>query len=201
MKQPNFTLKTSEWIKEAIKNHLFRYGGEKNGLTAKEIQERLGLKKQTTYNYLKELVENEEIETEEQFLDQTNPNVKTVVYKYKRKNPNPLKYNFRLMDIIKEKDAQKIRVELNRQIKMSLASLIETLGHINSLNDKELLNYALQSEIGPAIDNILLSDREFKELKIMLEEFEKLWEKWSKVESDGENKHLLILGSFKSIMK
>lgn len=200
MKQANFTLKTSDWIKEAIKNHLFRYGSEKNGLTAKEIQERLGLKRQTTYNYLKELVENEEIETDEQFLE-TNPNVKTVVYKYKRKNPNPIKYKFRLMDIIKEKDAQKIREELNRQIKMSLASLIETLGHVNSLNDEELLNYALESEIGPAIDNILLRDSEFKELKIMFEEFEKLWEKWGKVESKEENKHLLILGGFKSIIK
>ncbi len=200
MKQSRFTLKTNEWIKEAIKYHLFRYGSAESGLTAKEIQERLGLKRQTTYNYLNELVETNEIETEEKFLESNPNNVKTILYKFKRKYPNPTKYKFRLMDLVKENNSQKVREELNRQIKMTLASLIETLGHVNSLNDDELIQYALNSDVGPAIDTILLNDREFKELRIILDEFEKLWDKWRKAENNEENKHLLILGSFKSVI-
>ena len=48
MKEKKFELKSNDLIKEAIIYILFRY----KGLTAKEIQERLGLKRQTTYNYL-----------------------------------------------------------------------------------------------------------------------------------------------------
>lgn len=198
MKEKKFELKTNDLIKDSIIYLVFRY----NGLTAKEIQEKLGLKRQTTYNYLNELVENKEIETQEKFLE-SNPNVKTIVYTYKRRTPVSKTYNFRLMDVIKDKNSKKIRKELNDQIKMSLASLIETLGFINTIEDKDLLNYALNSNFGPGIDMILLSDNEYEELGRRFQEvLRELWNKWnSRTNEENEkeiDKHMFFLGGFRS---
>lgn len=192
MKKSKFSIKTNDLIKDSIIYLVFRY----DGLTAKEIQDKLGLKRQTAYNYLNELVEKNEIGTQEKFLE-SNPNVKTLVYTYKRRTPFPTAYKFRLLDILKEEEPNKIRSELNYQIKMSIASLIETLGFVNSIEDKKLVDYITNSNFGPGIDMILLSDKEFEELGSRFQEvLKELWTKWNK-DLKEENRNMFFLGGFK----
>ena len=193
MKEKKFELKSNDLIKEAIIYILFRY----KGLTAKEIQERLGLKRQTTYNYLSELVEKKEIGMEEKFLE-TRPNVKTIIYKYKRRTPIPVNYQARLSDIIKDKSPNWIRNELNHQIKLTIASLIETMGSINNINDDDLLSYVSKANFGPGLDILLLSDQEYEELGMQIQKvLVELWEKW-KTNENIENRNIVHIGGFKS---
>ncbi|MFW9929802.1 MAG: hypothetical protein ACFFD1_10460 [Candidatus Thorarchaeota archaeon] len=198
MKEKPFSLKTGEIIKNSIIYLVFRYGG----LTAKEIQKKLGLKRQTTYNYLNELVEHNEINTKEEFLD-SNPNVKTLIYTYNRRNPEPIQYKIRFSELFKNKTANEIRQELNYQINISIASLIEAFSFINSIDDKKLVEYAVEtySPIGPGMDMITLSDEEFEELGKGFEELLKnLWSSWRKRPTKGGN-NLFLAGGFKAFFK
>ena len=193
MKEKNFELKSNDFLKEAIIYILFRY----DGLTAKEIQEKLGLKRQTTYNYLSELVEKNEIGMEESFLE-SNPNVKTIIYKYKRRTPLPVNYKARLRDVIKDKSPDAIRNELNHQIKMTIASLIETMSSINNIEDEQLLNYISKTNFGPGLDILLLSDQEYDELGTQFQNvLIELWKKW-KSNMNKENKNIVHIGGLKS---
>ena len=77
-------LSSKSTIKGLITFILFRYGK----LTAKQIQSRLGLKKQTTYNYLKELQNDDRIGVEYSKVE-SRPNLSVAYYFIKKPTPPP----------------------------------------------------------------------------------------------------------------
>lgn len=71
-KLPEFSFTSKDMIKSTIKYLLWRH----HRLTAKDIQKILGLKRQRTYDYLKELVNDKELSIEyEKLKDRPNVNI------------------------------------------------------------------------------------------------------------------------------
>ena len=192
MTETNYLLKKGEIIENSIAFHLFQYGE----LNAKQIQERLGLKRQTTYNYLKKLEKKKSVKIRYD-PHPDNPNVKIAYYSYTKTN-KPKDYQVELKSFYEGKTTQEIRDSINDQIDLTIASLIESKIFINNQNEENLKRLVEESSIGPGIDNLSLSDEEFEELGEELSKFiSKLWKKWQ-LKDEKPSKNHFIIGGFKS---
>ncbi|OLS26443.1 MAG: hypothetical protein HeimC3_09930 [Candidatus Heimdallarchaeota archaeon LC_3] len=192
MTETNYQLSRSGIIENSIAFHLFQYGE----LTAKQIQERLGLKRQTTYNYLKKL-ENKKSVNIRYTPHPEKSNVKIAYYSYAKSN-RPIEYHAQLKYFYEGKSDQEIRNLINDQIDLTIASLIESKIYINNQSKENLKKMIEESHLGPGIDNLSLSDEEFKELgEEMGKVMTRLWKKWQLQDEKPSNNHFII-GGFKS---
>ncbi|NHJ02936.1 MAG: hypothetical protein EAX86_12440 [Candidatus Heimdallarchaeota archaeon] len=163
-------LSTRSLFKAAIRFLLFRYGE----LTAKEIQEKFGLKRQTTYNYLKELAEENKIEVKYEKVPD-RPNLSVAIYSF---NCQQLLSHTEdsLTETIAKEAEEHLSISIRRMhnaIDSSLGALLELKAAFNRMSDEEIENYVKCDPIGWGFFSmtLLLTDTEYNEL---IEEFQTL---------------------------
>ena len=207
----------SEIIKPAILYLLMR----KNELTAREIQSKLGLKRQTTYNYLKELEEEGKIKIEYR-QHQTKSHMNVGYYsrvKHKKKHDSDLekklkgqiypseRYIKSLDEGISLKEdcaycSGTVKDTILEQINFGIAALFEKKKLITDMSDEALKQFlkANRNFPGPSVKFFLFTNEEFEEFgKELSDLYERTLRKWL-VEEDHKGKHdenLFLIGLFK----
>jgi hypothetical protein len=159
-------------IKGLIAFIIFRHGN----LTAKQIQSKLGLKRQTTYNYLKEMQEEGRIGVEYTKVD-TRPNVSVANY-FVKKTPPPSSPDAFLSQHHKESfSVQQILNSLNTNI----AALLELRAAFQRMSSEEISAFIKYDPViwGFYGFTYLLTDEEYGELQIefkqLIDKFDKKW--------------------------
>ncbi|MFX0174490.1 MAG: hypothetical protein ACFE9L_21645, partial [Candidatus Hodarchaeota archaeon] len=174
-------------------------------LTAKEIQQKIGLTRQTTYNYLNELEAQKLVQVEYERVTKKK-NVKVAYYS----NTPPRVENYwpkevQLLPLTDRPKHTRISFDeqirrINRVLDMSMAAIIETKTAINRLTEKEFYEYYFRI---PKADGfisflILLNDEEFREYqKKMTETLNQLWKKYESDEvSEIPPQNIYIMSFF-----
>ncbi|MFW9905933.1 MAG: hypothetical protein ACFFFH_16545 [Candidatus Thorarchaeota archaeon] len=170
-------------FKGAIRFLLFRYGN----LTAKQIQKKFRLKRQTTYNYLKELVEEGAINIKYEKIE-TRSNLSVAYYSFNRQQLLTRNDQLITETIKKESEFQSSRsVErMKNAVDSSIGALLEIKSAFNDMTNEEIENFV---KCDPNVWGFfsltyLLTDDEYKELII---EMKKIVNKFDKKESNQHN--------------
>jgi hypothetical protein len=212
---PGVFFSSKDLIKATMRHIIFRHGR----LTAKEIQDRLGLKRQTTYSYLNELVDDEKIEIKYEKLED-RPNLNIAYYSNKKctdcldqkkdKKDLNVSYTEKMKKKLSGLPYEEKITKVTGSIDTLLAALLEVKTHINKTMDektegereKALNNYLdLQSDLEGFLSGlILLTDDEYNELltemKVVLNRF---WQKSVDNEQVGSHSgHTFFYGFFKN---
>ncbi|MFX0052753.1 MAG: MarR family transcriptional regulator, partial [Candidatus Hermodarchaeota archaeon] len=155
-------------------------------LTAKEIQQKIGLTRQTAYNYLNELEAQKLVQVEYERVSKKK-NVKVAHYS----NTPPRGEDFWPKEVqhlpLTERPKhtrisfdEQIR-RINRILDMNMAAIIETKTAINRLTEKKFYEYYTRIPEADGFINflILLNDEEFREYqKKMTDTLNQLWKKY-----------------------
>ena len=190
-----FYYSNQDIVRATIKFILYRHGK----LTVKEIQEKIGLKRQTTYNYLKKLVEDEILEVEYE-PKEGKPQWNITYYKIRIEDFLGESKNLSYTEKIKRKD--KDWVERKKTIidvlNMNLAALIEARSSIQNMNIKDFEEYIkMQPEVWGVFTSLfLLTDEEYSKLQT---KFKKLMNEFLASENsktNGEKANNIFLFSF-----
>lgn len=157
---------------------LFRYGP----LTAKEIQERFGLKQQTTYNYMNELVAEGEIEVKYEKLKE-RANLSRAYYSHKYplfREQNELSYTDRIVET--SHPLESLLEQLRNTSDTSLAVILQIKAALNRMTDEEVEEYVrCDPEVwGYFSTTLFLTEDEYSELQVEFKELlNKLEKKWA----------------------
>ncbi|MHA2245771.1 MAG: helix-turn-helix domain-containing protein [Candidatus Hodarchaeales archaeon] len=188
-------------FKSIIRSLILRQGP----LTAKQIKEKLGLKRQTTYNYLKELVEEGRVKTEEKTV-KDRPNLK-VTYYSRVPRPVIVPENMTLSEVIKQDaikmDSETFSKEMKEVVEDTLTAIIEIRTLLHGMTDKEIESYVkCNPEVwGFFSPTYLLTDDEyndwFKEFKQLLDNLNKK-RSAKKRKQEPSKQHVFSLTFFKA---
>ncbi len=171
-------LSTKSLFKATIRFLLFRYGK----LTAKQIQERIGLKRQTTYNYLKELVEEEKVTINYQKVPD-HPNLNVANYTFNRQQLLTRTKDTLTKTIAKETE-EELSISIKRMhnaIDSSLGALLELKAAFNRMSDEEIEKHVRCDPISWGFFSLtlLLTDTEYNELigefQSLINRFDQKW--------------------------
>lgn len=190
------TQKSSIMLQEAVKFLFFRY----NTLTAKDVQNKLDLRPQATYDYLNRLVTEGTLKKEKDYL-KNHDRIKTTYYSLAKPRNKPDSLSMYPKDNFEKLSGKETREKINSMIHASIGALLETKIYIDSLNDSEVKEYLLNKtdSVGPYIDMLGMGENEFK---ILGEKLDKLhsdhWNEWKDYKEDSEE-YLLILGVLKPL--
>ncbi|MFX1336783.1 MAG: winged helix-turn-helix domain-containing protein, partial [Promethearchaeota archaeon] len=177
----NDYLSSKTIVKGIIVFLLFRSGS----LTAKQIQKRIGLKRQTTYNYLKELQEEGRIEAKYERLED-RPNLSVAYYSIKKP---PFSENEDKPLTQRHKEGFSVE-GIKNALDSNIAALIELRAAFNRMTHDEIDSFV---RCAPEVwgyygFTYLLTDGEYGELQIEFKEMlNRLHKKWS--ESQDHGKH------------
>lgn len=194
--------------RESILFLLKRY----NKLSAQQIQEKLGLKRQTTYNYLNKLKTEDKVQIDYQPHSE-NPRINVAWYSIKtckREIPPDIGNKlFIAKEVItrnknKQFSESQIKQMLLEKINFAMAALIEQKTFIERIDEKKLIEYlqetySSENYPGPFVSSIFLTNKEYMEIG---EEFQallnRLWNKW-RIESPGKSDgNIFLYGFFKA---
>jgi DNA-binding Lrp family transcriptional regulator len=174
---------------------LYQYGR----LTAKQIIKRIGLKRQSTYNYLKELQEEGRIKAEYERL-KDRPNLSVAYYSVKKSNRSEYEDKSLTQRHKKDFSVGKIKNALDSNI----AALIELRATFNRMTDDEIDSFI---KCAPEVwgyygFTYLLTDNEYGELQIEFKELiNRLSKKWSEGQDHSEHSgNVFTFTFYKSIM-
>lgn len=191
-------LSSKALLKGAIRSLLYRYGP----LTAKEIQERLGLRQQTTYNYMNELVADGEIEVKYEKLKE-RANLTRAYYSYKP----PL---FREQDELSYTDLivktshplESLLEQIKNTSDTSLALILQIKAAINRMTDEEVENYVrCDPDVwGYFSSPLFLTEDEYGELQTEFKELlNRLVKKWVDQPSDKPKGNIFTFMFYKTL--
>ncbi|MFX1504616.1 MAG: helix-turn-helix domain-containing protein [Promethearchaeota archaeon] len=174
---------------------VFRYGS----LTAKQIQKRLGLKRQTTYNYLKELLEEGRIEAKYERIKE-RPNLSVAYYSLKKSTVSEEEDK-----PLTQRHKEGFSVErIKNALDSNIAALIELRATFNRMNDDEIDAFV---RCAPQVwgyygFTYLLTDDEYGELQMEFKEMiNRLNKKWSESEDHGKHSgNVFTFTFYKSIL-
>jgi Mn-dependent DtxR family transcriptional regulator len=187
-------LSSKSIIKGLIGFLLYRYGS----LTAKQIQQKIGLKRQSTYNYLKELQEEGRIEAQYERLKE-RPNLSIAYYSIKRHH---------VVDQEDKAITQRHKEEFNvdkikNSIDTNIAALLELKSAFNRMTNDEIDAFIRcdRHVWGFYGFTWLLTDEEYGELQIEFKELiDRLYKKWSESKDHGKHSgNAFIFTFYKSI--
>ncbi|MFX0172261.1 MAG: winged helix-turn-helix transcriptional regulator [Candidatus Hodarchaeota archaeon] len=187
-------LSSKSIIKGLIGFLLYRYGR----LTAKQIQQKIGLKRQSTYNYLKELQEEGRIEAQYERL-KDRPNLSIAYYSIKRQH---------IVDQEDKTITQRHKEEFNvdkikNSIDTNIAALLELKSAFNRMTNVEIDAFIRCDRHAWGFYGFtwLLTDEEYGELQIKFKELiDRLHNKWSESEDHGRHSgNVFIFAFYKSI--
>ncbi|MFX1284016.1 MAG: hypothetical protein ACFFB5_10195 [Promethearchaeota archaeon] len=187
-------------FKGVIRFLLFRYGPQ----TAKQIQIKLGLKQQTTYNYLNELVDEGRIEVKYEKLEKRS-NLTRAYYYHKQlpffPDPEEMPYTDRIMKA--SRSVENLVKQVRSGIESSLGAILEIKAAIDRMTDKEVEEYVKCDPIvwGFFTTTMLLTDEEYSELQIEFKELlNKLDNKWvNEHEKDVHSGNVFTFMFYKAI--
>lgn len=160
-----FNYSSKDLIKSTIKFLLYRHGK----LTAADLQYRIGLKRQSTYNYLNELLSSNEI-TVDYEPKPGKPNWNISYYSIKRRElPKELQnssYTERVRNQDPEWDDKKKR--MIDVFNMNIAAIIEAKAALANMSDEEFKSYiVMKPDVWGIFTSIfLLTDEEYIELQL-----------------------------------
>ncbi|MFX0209344.1 MAG: winged helix-turn-helix transcriptional regulator [Candidatus Hodarchaeota archaeon] len=174
---------------------IFRYGS----LTAKQIQKRLGLKRQTTYNYLKELQEEGRIEVRYERL-KDRPNLSVAYYSLKKP---PLSEDEDKPLTQRHKEGFSVK-RIKNALDSNIAALLELRAAFNRMTDDEIDAFvrSVPEAWGYYGFTYLLTDDEYGELQIEFKEMiNRFNKKWSESEDHGKHSgNVFTFTFYKSIL-
>ncbi len=189
----------------------------KTELTAKDIQEALGLKRQTTYNYLKELEDKGWIKVEYR-QHPSKPHMNVGYYsrvKKKGKKGKAKKKNWiypanrYLEDLNADSDTSNpdceycdgdVKKAIIEKINFGVAALSEKKKFIQSMSEEELKAFLETNKHfpGPSLDVLLLTNDEFEEFgKRMDELYKDTLQRWLVENKDQHDENFVVVGFFK----
>lgn len=192
----------------------------KKELTAKDIQEALGLKRQTTYNYLKELEDKGWIKVEYR-QHESKPHMNVGYYSRVKKKAKPGAAKKHKKQWIFPADGYiaklstadgefsdpdceycdgKVKNAIIEKINFGIAALSEKKKFIQSMSDGELTTFLKTNRNfpGPSLDVLLLTDDEFEQFgQHMKELYSTTIERWLVEHSDQHDENFVVVGFFK----
>ncbi|MHA2029992.1 MAG: hypothetical protein ACW98K_15665 [Candidatus Kariarchaeaceae archaeon] len=181
-------------IKGLITFIIFRYGN----LTAKQIQSKLGLKKQTTYNYLKEMQKEGSLGVEYTKVE-TRPNVSVANY-FVKKTPPPSSLDVPLSQHHKESFSVQ---QILRSLNTNIAALLELRAAFQRMTNEEISAFIKCDPVvwGFYGFTYLLTDEEYGELQIEFKQLiDKLDKKWKDNQpSDVHSGNVFTFSFYKSL--
>ena len=182
-------------IKATIKFVLYRHGK----LTAKDIQEKTGLKRQTTYNYLKKMVDDESLDIEYE-PKEGKPYWNITYYKIRRKDNSEEKKDISYTEKVKRRDKDWLerRKTILEILNLNMAALIEARTFIHNLTIEEFRDYILMKpDIWGTFTSIfLLTDEEYTNLQSKFKEFMNEYMKSANTDSNAVKGKNVFLYSF-----
>lgn len=212
---PGIFFSSKDLIKATMRHIIFRHGR----LTAKEIQDRLGLKRQTTYSYLGELEKAGKIEVEYEKLE-GRPNLNIAYYSNKKcpdcldqkkeKKGKNISYTDKMKNKLSGLSYEEKVSKVTGSIDTLLAALLEVKTHINKTmsenteeeREKALDDYlALHSDLEGFLSGlILLTDEEYDELLTEMKDvLNRFWQRSEETEQVGSHSgHTFFYGFFKN---
>ncbi|UCG03976.1 MAG: hypothetical protein JSW11_08305 [Candidatus Heimdallarchaeota archaeon] len=170
-------------------------------LTAKEIQVKIGLTRQTTYNYLSDLESQKLVKIEYERVSKKK-NVKVAYYS---NTPQGFPKDVENLPITERpRHAQFSHEErikrINRILDMSIAAIIETKTAINRMTEGEFDEYYTRI---PGVDGFInflvsLNDEEFRDFQMKMKEtFNQLWAKYESNEvSEIPSQNVFLMSFF-----
>ncbi|MHA2096205.1 MAG: helix-turn-helix domain-containing protein [Candidatus Hodarchaeales archaeon] len=190
----------------------------KTELTAKDIQGALGLKRQTTYNYLKELEDKGWVKVEYR-QHETKPHMNVGYYSRVKKQPKEgsSKKNKQwiysaeryLENLAKNADSSdpdceycdgNVKNAIIEKINFGIAALSEKKKFIRGMSDEELTTFLENNKHfpGPSLDVLLLTNDEFTEFgQHMKELYASTLQRWMVEHKDQHDENFVIVGFFK----
>ncbi|PWI48568.1 hypothetical protein CEE45_05870 [Candidatus Heimdallarchaeota archaeon B3_Heim] len=212
-KEDNF-YSSGELIRPSILWLLLR----KTELTAKDIQEFLGLKRQTTYNYLKELEDKGWIKVEYR-QHESKPHMNVGYYSRVKKKAKPgaskkkkqwiFPADNYLAKLTASDDASdpeceycdgKVKNAIIEKINFGIAALSEKKKFIRNMSDEELTVFLETNKHfpGPSLDVLLLTNDEFEQFgQRMKELYSTTIERWLIEHSNMHDENFVLVGFFK----
>lgn len=190
----------------------------KKELTAKDIQDALGLKRQTTYNYLKELEDKGWIQVEYR-QHATKPHMNVGFYSRIKKQPKKGFGNQKkqwiysaeryLENLTKSSDSSdpdceycdgNVKNAIIEKINFGVAALSEKKKFIQEMSDENLTSFLQTNKDfpGPSLDVLLLTNDEFAEFgQHMKKLYASTLERWLVQNKDQHDENFVIIGFFK----
>ncbi len=209
---PGIFFSSKDLIKATMRHIIFRHGR----LTAKEIQDRLGLKRQTTYSYLNELVDDGKIEVKYEKLED-RPNLNIAYYSNKKckdcldqKKDKNFAYTDKMKNKLSGLSYEEKVLKVTGSIDTLLAALLEVKTYINKTiseeteeeREKALDDYLNQhSDLEGFLSGlILLTDEEYDELLTEIKNvLNRFWQRSVDNEQVGSHSgHTFFYGFFKN---
>ncbi|UCE12208.1 MAG: MarR family transcriptional regulator [Candidatus Heimdallarchaeota archaeon] len=193
--------------KESILFLLKRY--EK--LSAQQIQEKIGLKRQTTYNYLNKLKKQNLVQID--YLPHPeNPRINVAWYSVKsskKEIPSDIGNKIYLAEeVITNKEKQfsrsQIKKMLLKKINFTMAALLEQKTIIEQLDDQKIIEYLhetykTENYPGPFVSLVFLTNEEYKEIGEKFQDFfNQLWNKWREESPGQSDGNIFLYGFFKA---
>jgi hypothetical protein len=193
-------LSSKALLKGAIRSLLYRYGP----LTAKEIQGRFGLRQQTTYNYMNELVADGEIEMEYVKDVKGRANLSRAYYSHKPplfREQTELSYTDQIVET--SHPLESLLEQIKNTSDTSLALILQIKAAINRMTDEEVENYVRcdPDAWGYFSSPFFLTEDEYGELQTEFKELlNRLVKKWADQPSDKPKGNVFTFTFYKSIL-
>ena len=177
-------------------------------LSANEIQEKLGLKRQTSYNYLNKLLEEKKLQIE--YLPHPeNPRINVAYYSLimtkKEIGPDFGNQIFFVNELAKKSiEGKELKEGLLNKINLSIAALIEQRIIIDQLPDEEIIDYLEtlyknNNYPGPFTSLIFLTNDEYREIgEEMQKLLNRLWNKWREESPGLSDGNIFMCGFYKA---
>ncbi|MHA2271095.1 MAG: winged helix-turn-helix domain-containing protein [Candidatus Hodarchaeales archaeon] len=191
-------LSSKALLKGAIRSLLYRYGP----LTAKEIQERFGLRQQTTYNYMNELVADGEIEVKYEKLKE-RANLTRAYYSHKPplfREQTELSYTDQIVET--SQPLESLLEQIKNTSDTNLALILQIKAAINRMTDEEVENYVRcdPDAWGYFSSPFLLTEDEYSELQVKFKELlNRLVKKWADQPSDKPKGNIFTFMFYKTL--
>jgi len=190
----------------------------KTELTAKDIQEALGLKRQTTYNYLKELEDKGWVKVEyRQHPDKPHMNVgyysrvkkKATKASSKKKKSWIYPAEHYLENLAADADSAApdceycdgdVKTAIIEKINFGIAALSEKKKFLQGMSDDELKSFLETNKHfpGPSLDVLLLTNDEFSDFGQQMKQlYANTMERWLVENKDQHDENFVVVGFFK----
>ncbi len=189
----------------------------KTELTAKDIQDALGLKRQTTYNYLKELEDKGWVKVDYR-QHPSKPHMNVGYYSRVKKSPKKKGAKKKqswiysaetyLENLASSDDSDpdceycdgNVRNAIIEKINFGVAALSEKKKFIQAMSDEELKDFleANKHFPGPSLDVLLLTNDEFAEFgQRMKDLYADTLQRWLVENKDQHDENFVVVGFFK----
>lgn len=198
MAEETFSQTTSIILKDVVLSLFYRY----KELSAKDVQEKLKLKRQTTYTYLKKLEEEGRLVATRR-SSPSDSRVKTTYYSLKpHEQPERLSVLYG-QDYYPKMDLEEAKKSFVYMNNMAIGLLLENRMFIDALDEEDTASYLLGDPelLGPGLDVLTMGRGEYEEFtkrfQIFLEDY---WREFKDVRED-EQEYVFFFGGFKPLKR